>query len=74
MSYITKLSRYGHGSLALREGHDLAAILRDFERLTRAERWRVKHYCESFAGPQPKRLEMGEQVLDLLNLMYQREK
>ncbi len=72
MSQIKKLPKYGDGSLALLWGYDLSDIFHKFERLTKAERRNMKD--KGFAGPQAKRLELGEQVLDLLNLMYEREK
>ena len=72
MSQIKKLPKYGQGSLALHEGHDLKELLNNFERLTRCERWNMKG--KGYAGPQAKRLEFGEKVLDLLNLMYGWEK
>lgn len=72
MSQIKQLPKYGQGALALHEGHDLGEILFNLERLTRAERWNMQNI--GHAGPQAKRLELGEQVLDRLNMMYEREK
>lgn len=72
MSQIKQLPKYGQGSLALHEGHDLKELLTNFERLTRCERWNMKN--KGYAGPQAKRLQMAEQVLDRLNMMYEREK
>ena len=74
MSQITKLPEFGNvdGLLRNANGWNLETICHRFERLLDAERNNM--VGKGYVGPQAKRLEFGEKVLDLLNLMYGWEK
>jgi len=71
MSQVKILPTFGKGSPSLQGQYDLEDVYTKFEQLVEAERKNMKG--KGFAGPQAKRLEFGEQILNLFQLMYRHE-